>query len=362
MRGFELGIDTLPNHSKPMPILLATAFAFLDPDQAPERNRASNCKCGVHTRSGEHRFVRLRSDSAPSLSILPNPREHPMFKSILVPYVNSLTETNVLESALAIAADCTADTSSQKTAAHLAILVGIEIPVMLPDVWAPSADGLVLCDAAHAHAKAVSERLAQRTKNAVVVPEIRVLHTMGDSASQMAALHARYADICLVPTATGADSGLAHHYFSALLMHSGRPVLAVPEHCPATASPKHVVIAWQPTRETTRAVHDAMPFLRAAQTVDVLMIDPEVGDTAHGENPGADIATHLARHSLRVNVVCVPSSGRGVAHAINEYVSQVGATLLVAGGYGHNRLKEFLLGGVTRALLQTAVVPVLFSH
>ena len=285
-----------------------------------------------------------------------------MFKSILVPYVNQLTETNVLESALAIAADVSADSSSQKNAAHLAILIGIEIPVMLPDVWSSSASGLLICDDAHARAKVVSERLAQRTKNCAVVPEIRVLHALGDSASQMAALHARYADICVVPTASGADSGLAHHYFSALLMHSGRPVLAVPEHCAATASPKHVVIAWQPTRETTRAVHDAMPFLHAAETVDVLIIDPEVDDTAHGENPGADIATHLARHGLRVNVVSVPSAGRSVATSINEYLSQSGANLLVAGGYGHNRLQEFLLGGVTRALLQTAAVPVLFSH
>jgi nucleotide-binding universal stress UspA family protein len=105
-----------------------------------------------------------------------------------------------------------------------------------------------------------------------------------------------------------------------------------------------------------------MAFLLAAESVEILIIDPEVGEAVHGENPGADIATHLARHGLRVNVVCLPSSGRSVATAINDYAVHSGAHLLVAGGYGHNRLHEFLLGGVTRELLQITKVPVLFSH
>jgi nucleotide-binding universal stress UspA family protein len=126
--------------------------------------------------------------------------------------------------------------------------------------------------------------------------------------------------------------------------------------------PKRVVIAWQPTRETTRAVHDAMPFLRAADCVDVVVVDPEVGETAHGPDPGTDIATQLARHGLRVNVVQLPRAGTSVACVINDYVRQSNSDLLIAGGYGHSRLREFLLGGVTRELLSTVTVPTLFSH
>jgi nucleotide-binding universal stress UspA family protein len=283
-----------------------------------------------------------------------------MFKSIFLPYVNQHTEAAVLDSAIAIAAEpCE---NPNHAAAHLAVLIGIDMPVLVPEIWSSASTGILLCDAAHARAKVVSERLEQRTKNATVVPEIRLVHAIADSAANLAALHARYADISFVPTASGAESALAHHYFSAMLMHSGRPVLAVPENCIAKAKPKRVIIAWQPTRETTRAVHDAIPFLLAAEVVEILIIDPEVGEAVHGENPGADIATHLARHGLRVNVVCLPSAGRSVASAINAYAAHSSADLLVAGGYGHNRLQEFLLGGVTRELFQTAAVPVLFAH
>jgi nucleotide-binding universal stress UspA family protein len=283
-----------------------------------------------------------------------------MFKSIFLPYVNQHTETVVLDSAIAIAAEPGGHPND--AVAHLALLIGIDLPVLMPEIWSSASNGVLLTDAAHERAKVISERLTQRTKNATVVPEIRLVHAIGETAANLAALHARYADISFVPTAAGADSAIAHHYFSAMLMHSGRPVLAVPENCIAKAKPKRVVIAWQPTRETTRAVHDALPFLLAAEKVEVLIVDPVVGEAMHGENPGADIATHLARHGLRVNVVCLPSAGRSVASAINEYTAHSGANLLVAGGYGHNRLKEFLLGGVTRELFHTATVPVLFAH
>ncbi len=287
-----------------------------------------------------------------------------MFKTILVPYVNTRSQSTVLDSALALAAAHRSGTTAPNIDAHLALLIAIEIPVLLPDTWATGSSETFsyICDAAHARAKALADNITQRCKLSGIEPEIRLVQTMGASGAKVASLHARYADICIVPSASGVDGTLAHYYFSTLLMHAGRPVLAIPELKPASPNPKRVVIAWQPTRETTRAVHDAMGFLQAAENVDVLVIDPEVGAGEHGEHPGADIATHLARYGLNVNVSCMPSSGRSVAQAINEFVMQSGADLLIAGGYGHNRLQEFLLGGVTRELLQSAAVPVLFSH
>ena len=160
----------------------------------------------------------------------------------------------------------------------------------------------------------------------------------------------------------GAENMLVHDYFHDLLRHSGRPVLVVPDGHAATLPPKRVVIAWKPTRETSRAVADAMPLLQKADAVDVLVIDPAVGESAHGGEPGADIAAHLARHGLRVEVVTRPSMNFSVAYAVLEYARTVGADLVVAGGYGHSRLREALLGGTTRELLQTTHLPVLFSH
>jgi nucleotide-binding universal stress UspA family protein len=129
-------------------------------------------------------------------------------------------------------------------------------------------------------------------------------------------------------------------------------------HLPA----RHVVVAWRPTREAARALHDAMPLLHAAETVDVLELDPVGGERGDGPQPGADIAVHLARHGLKVRVVVQKRTGESVAMALLGHVVQSGAGLLVAGGYGHSRFREWALGGVTRELLKSSSVPVLFSH
>jgi nucleotide-binding universal stress UspA family protein len=279
-----------------------------------------------------------------------------MIKSIIVPYVNSHSEGAPLESALALAA---------KFKAHVIVLVSYSVYMPMQEGWhALPYDTLSnLRQDAIKRAKTVSERVRLRCEAAGIPAEIRVLEAVSRSVESLAAFQAHYADISIVPVASkGTGAIAAHEYFSELLLHSGRAVLVVPETKALIESPKRVVIAWQPTRETTRAVHDAMPFLHGADAVDVLVVDPEVSEQAHGPDPGADIATQLARHGLRVDVVKLPSAGVRVAKVIDDYVRQTNSDLLVAGGYGHNRLREFLLGGVTRELVQSLSVPTLFSH
>lgn len=91
----------------------------------------------------------------------------------------------------------------------------------------------------------------------------------------------------------------------------------------------HAVVAWQPGREATRALHDALPLLRNAATVDVVMIDPVIGESRHREQPGADIATHLIRHGLRVNIVVHAREGETVAMALMRHAVESGAPLPV---------------------------------
>jgi nucleotide-binding universal stress UspA family protein len=122
------------------------------------------------------------------------------------------------------------------------------------------------------------------------------------------------------------------------------------------------VVAWTPTAEATRALHDALPLLAAGARVDVLVIDPKVSDLAHGEEPGADIAQHLARHGFDVRVVRLPSAGRSSGQVMIDHVRSVDAGLLVMGGYGHARWREVLLGGATRLVAAQTTAPVLFSH
>ena len=138
-----------------------------------------------------------------------------------------------------------------------------------------------------------------------------------------------------------------------------------------------MLIGWNARREAARAVHDALPLIRDAAAVTVLAVDPHGrpgalgghgGDHGgghggdHGDEPAADIARHLARHGLRVTAAQADSGGIGVADVLLNQAADLGADLLVTGGYGHSRTREMVLGGITRALLQRMTLPVLMSH
>lgn len=280
-----------------------------------------------------------------------------MFKDILIPYVNADSERAPMAAAMALA---------QAFDAHVAMLVTMDVPTPMPSDWGAMAYDLYakLHEEARKRAHDRVDALRQTYAHAAVPIEFRTAEAVSLYPQNAAALQARYADLTILPAMprNGTEDMIVHDYFYDLLRHSGRPVLVVPEGHAATLPPKRVMIAWKPTREASRAVADAMPLLHRAEAVDVLVIDPVVGESAHGSEPGADIAAHLARHGLKVEVVTRPSMNFSVTYALLEYARTVGADLIVAGGYGHSRLREAMLGGTTRELLQTTHLPVLFSH
>jgi nucleotide-binding universal stress UspA family protein len=193
--------------------------------------------------------------------------------------------------------------------------------------------------------------------------ELRLVETLLNWPEEAAAMHGRHADIAVVggPDPVSANPRF-NALFSALLLDTGRPVLVVPPMAKLLASPRRVVLAWQPRREPSRAIHDALPLLPRDARVDVLVLDPEVGEFGHGQQPGADIAAHLARHGLQVQVVSLPREGRSTGAAIVDYAAQQRADLVVMGGYGHSRWRQQVLGGTTRTVLEQATMPVLFAH
>jgi len=146
-----------------------------------------------------------------------------------------------------------------------------------------------------------------------------------------------------------------------ILLASGVPLLIVPNAWHGETIGERILIGWNASREARRAISDAMTFLVAAKSVTVLVIDP-VGRQRHGEEPGADIALHLARHGAQVNVDQVTSNGSPIARVILGHAVQSGSDLLVVGAYSHARLREILLGGATRTLLAQMPVPVLISR
>ena len=183
----------------------------------------------------------------------------------------------------------------------------------------------------------------------------------GHVVSQAAA-HARYSDLTVVPQ--GIDLGEPSADLRALpeeiVLSVGRPVLVIPRYGSFPKVGRHVLMAWNGSREATRAVYDALPLLERAEQVTVLSIDPAV---APGERlPGADISLYLARHGVTARAASIAGADATVGDTLLSYAADHDVDLLVMGAYGHTRLREIVLGGATRTLLQHMTVPVLLSH
>lgn len=184
-------------------------------------------------------------------------------------------------------------------------------------------------------------------------------------AEDAMATAARYADLTLVtqPDPDQPLAGSSPRMAQEVLMRAGRPLLVLPYagECDVPADAR-VLVAWNGSREAARALHDALPLMKTARSVEVVVFEaPQDVDLRHGELPGADIGLWLARHGLNVKVSHVPVKV-AAGEALLSHAADMGAQLIVAGGYGHSRLREAVLGGVTRTLLTSSPVPVLLSH
>ncbi len=178
------------------------------------------------------------------------------------------------------------------------------------------------------------------------------------------AVHARYADLTILgqrdPDSN--EAALIRPLPERVTLASGRPNLAVPYAGRFARVGATVLIAWNASREAARAVADAMPILRNAQSVTVLTIDAQPSPAGHGEVPGADIALHLARHGVTAQIERTISGEVPIGEVLLSRAADLGADLLVMGAYGHSRVRELLLGGATRSILASMTIPVLMSH
>jgi nucleotide-binding universal stress UspA family protein len=178
-------------------------------------------------------------------------------------------------------------------------------------------------------------------------------------------LSTRYSDLVVIgQRERGAryETGIAPDFVEELVLSAGRPVLLVPYAGSFTAFGERVLIAWNAGRESARAVVDALPLLARAKTVKVMVFDPQKRPADHGDIPGADIALYLARHGVKVSVSQQQCGDEHVGEQILSRASDEDSDLIVMGAYGHSRMRELVLGGVTRTLLESMTVPVLMSH
>ncbi len=271
------------------------------------------------------------------------------------------------------ACDAREDAAIAFAAAHGAHLAGLfcvgEIPV---EAWAEWPSNLVeqQSERTTSAADAVLERFRRKAEHAGIRHETRPVHVPVNAIAERIALHARYADLAILGQVDPDEPPTGGtRLVEQVILDCGRPVLVIPYiGAPGHGSSegvgfgRDVAVAWNAGREATRAVNDALPVLERAGRVNVLAVDADHGPSGHGQEPGADIALHLSRHGIDVNVQRLEAGGVTAADALLAHIADEFDDLLVMGAYGHSRLREIVLGGVTRQLLEQMTVPVLMSH
>lgn len=184
-------------------------------------------------------------------------------------------------------------------------------------------------------------------------------------ASDALKLHARYTDLLIVGQTDPdeRDTGVSVATPEYAVLSTGRPTLVVPYYAEEFPRLGHnVLLAWSATREATRAMTDSLPILKRAERVIVMAVNPIVSRDQHGQLPGADVAQYLARHDIKAEAMQSYTDAISVGDELLARSADLEIDLIVMGAYGHSRLREMVLGGVTQTLLQHMTVPVLMSH
>jgi len=230
-------------------------------------------------------------------------------------------------------------------------------PTVVAGVWAE------LLGRARQEAEAERKKVEARVARFERACEMRAAEALSRDLGRVAAVHARYADVAIITRpAEGAGGELREEIVEGVLFHSGRPALIAPPGWKGGSVGKRVVVAWDASREATRALSEADDILAGSEQITIVTIDAKPKMFGHGDQPGANIAAHLSRRGLPAEVRNVDSMGRPASLAIMEEATALNADLVVMGGYAHSRLRELVFGGATRDLLRTATVPLLMAH
>jgi len=245
--------------------------------------------------------------------------------------------------------------------AHLTGIAFILWPVIACAGFGPGAAEFIKKHdaAAKQAADAAVDRLAFEVRRENLSWDSHQIATSIDGAPGRFAEIARAFDIAVVTQAEPGGDMIEELIVETALFHSGNPVLIVPYVQKAAVQIDRVMILWDGSAPATRAIVGAMPFLHCAQRIELVSI---VGERALREElAGADMVRHLSRHGLKVQPTRLQVVG-DISTTILNYTAENPPHLLVMGGYGHSRFREFVLGGATRGILQGMTLPTLMSH
>jgi nucleotide-binding universal stress UspA family protein len=243
--------------------------------------------------------------------------------------------------------------------------LAVQVDLRAPNNWL--ADRLIglsrLCaeqeEKSLATCRAALKDFSERLASAGVTGETRLTKVDPHLAGEHVALHARTRDLCLIP-ATDRPGG-HRSVTEAVVFGSGRPILLYrPGVADLMSRPITVVVAWDGSRPAVRAMADALPLLSRARQVRVLTVVNEKAEAR--ANMGRDVVRHLALHGVDAVADDVDAGGRKIGEVFSAYVAQHHADLLVMGAYGRSRMRDFILGGATGAMLRDPKVPLLMSR
>lgn len=211
---------------------------------------------------------------------------------------------------------------------------------------------------AEASAATALEAVATAAQRTGLTLETLRFKATPDSVGDVLARAARCYDLTILPQPdpTGVDTS---DIVEAVLFGSGRPLMIVP-YIRARPDIQRVLVAWDGGEPAARAVSQALPILEKARHVEILTIGADAGSRPFLS--GHDLTRHLGRHGITAEPRHVVGSDIGVADLMLSHAADIGADLIVMGGYGHSRLREIVLGGATREILRSMTVPVLMSH
>jgi len=208
-------------------------------------------------------------------------------------------------------------------------------------------------------AKAAVGRFNEAARRAGIAVEARWMAASFVGTADLFGRIGRRFDLTVVRQAEPDKGSPASLIIEAALFETGRPALIVPYIQKGGIKLDRVMVCWDGSRSAARAANDAVPFLKRAKAVEIVMV-AEKGKS--DEVPGADIAQHLARHGIAIETKQIVTADAKVADVLLSHAADSSADFLVMGGFGHSRLREFILGGVTRSILEAMTVPALMSH
>lgn len=256
---------------------------------------------------------------------------------------------------------------AQRTDAHvigLAVTSAVLLPEFSSDFF-PQDLVRRQREAAHERGERLRQAFEERAARDGVSSEWRAVEPLTPAAvAEEVAMHARYADIAVIgqidPENT--DMGLAGDFPGLVALMSGRPVLAMPRTWGAYPIGRRVLAAWNGSREATRALHDALPLLRAAEEVRILALTPKGAAQGSSDLGAADIAAHLTRHGVSAQAEQAVLDNTRIGAALLTSAAGFRADLIVMGAYGRSRMREIILGGASRSVLRDMTLPVLMAH